>query len=503
MKKSVVYLLIVMAMGFFTKNGMGQKMEDMQDRQPAVAGKFYPAGELALKNELAQLFDKALPKKTKNVLAIITPHAGYVFSGVVAATSFNQIDPEKDYEHIFIIGSSHYTYFDGASIYNKGDYITPLGRVQVDHELVQKLMDEHRVFTYNAGAHTQEHTIEVQLPFLQYRIKRGFKIVPIIMGTQSENTIRKVAKALKPYLNERNLFVISTDFSHYPPYDDAVNVDHATADAILSNSPEIFMDTIRDNERKGIPNLATSICGWTSVLTLLEMTSQTEDIKFVPLLYRNSGDSDYGDKIRVVGYWSIVAEQEKEKNGLDFSLTDEDKKNLLHIARRTLESYIRYGEIPEIDTSGFSATLRTPTGAFVTLNKEGALRGCIGTFRPDKPLYLVVQDMTISASSKDYRFPKVTPDELEKIEIEISVLTPMKKINSVNEIKLGRDGIYIKKGWNAGTFLPQVATSTGWSLEEFLGHCARDKAGIGWNGWKDAEIYTYRALVFDEKQFEK
>jgi len=490
-------------MGIFGKNITGQNSGSRQDRQPVVAGKFYPAGELALKNEVAQLFDEALPKKSSNVLAIITPHAGYVFSGVVAATSFNQIDPEKDYEHIFVIGSSHYTYFDGASIYNKGDYITPLGRVKVDHELAQKLTDENKVFTFNAEAHTQEHTIEVQLPFLQYRMKREFKIVPIVMGTQSASTIKKVAKALKPYLNERNLFVISTDFSHYPPYDDAVKVDHATAEAIVSNSPETFMDTLAANERKGIPNLATSICGWTSVLTLLEMTSQTDEVKIVPLLYRNSGDTDYGDKIRVVGYWSIVVEQQKKENGLEFSLTDQDKKNLLHIARETLESYIRHGEIPEIDTTGFSQTLKTPLGAFVTLNKDGALRGCIGTFRPDKPLYLVVQDMAISASTKDYRFSRVKPDELDKIEIEISVLTPMKKINSIDEIKLGRDGIYIKKGWNAGTFLPQVATSTGWSLEEFLGHCARDKAGIGWDGWRDAEIYTYQALVFDESQFDK
>jgi AmmeMemoRadiSam system protein A len=139
-------------------------------------------------------------------------------------------------------------------------------------------------------------------------------------------------------------------------------------------------------------------------------------------------------------------------------------------------------------------------GAFVTLKENGELRGCIGRFTADIPLYQVIEEMAISSSTQDNRFLPVTAKEIDKLEIEISVLSPMKKISSIDEIVMGKHGIYIKKGWYSGTFLPQVATETGWSREEFLGHCARDKAGIGWDGWKDAEIYTYEACVFSENE---
>jgi hypothetical protein len=488
---------------FFNKTGKGQSEgQELQNRRPCVSGSFYPSNPRELTKEIEGYFEEAMPKKTENVLAIITPHAGYVYSGLVAASSFNQIDPDKDYEHIFIIGSSHRTHFEGASIYSKGNYETPLGTVMVNLELANKLIDENKVFTFNKEAHLQEHSLEVQVPFLQLKMKRDFKIVPIVMGTQSEKTIEKVAKALKPFFNERNLFVISSDFSHYPPYDDAVKVDEATARAIATNSPDLFLKTIRENDSKLINNLQTSICGWTSVLTLLEMTKDMDGIEIIPLQYKNSGDASFGDKSRVVGYWSIAVTQKKKSDEAGFSLTEEDKKHLLHVARETIDEYIVTGLTPKIDTTGFSSTILTPAGAFVSLHKEGALRGCIGSFTPDKPLYLVVQDMAISAATKDYRFSRVKESELKKIDIEISVLTPMKKIDSIDEIVLGKHGIYIKKGTDRGTFLPQVATSTGWNLEEFLGHCARDKARIGWDGWKTAELFTYEALVFDEGEFE-
>ena len=502
MGKSFIYSIIIITMIFFNKTGKGQNdNKNLQNRQPCVTGSFYPSDYRELTKEIEEYFKEALPKATENVLAIITPHAGYVYSGLVAATSFNQIDPEKEYEHIFVIGSSHRTHFEGASIYSKGNYETPLGTVKVDLDLANKLIDENKVFTFNKEAHLQEHSLEVQIPFLQVKMKRDFKIIPIVMGTQSIKTINKVAKALKPYFNERNLF-ISSDFSHYPTYDDAVRVDEATANAIASNSPGEFMEAIRKNDEDNISNLATSICGWTSVLTLLEMSKDMADIEILPLQYKNSGDVSFGDKSRVVGYWSMAIAQTKKSDESGFVLTIADKKNLLYIARETIEEYITTGLIYKIDTSEFSSTLFTQAGAFVSLHKEGALRGCIGSFTPEKPLYLVVQDMAISAATKDYRFSRVKESELKKIDIEISVLTPMKKIDSVDEIVLGKHGIYIKKGMNRGTFLPQVATSTGWDLDEFLGHCAQDKARIGWDGWRDAEIFTYEALVFDEGEFE-
>jgi AmmeMemoRadiSam system protein A len=165
----------------------------------------------------------------------------------------------------------------------------------------------------------------------------------------------------------------------------------------------------------------------------------------------------------------------------------------------TIEQYIRENKVPPIDASRFSDNLIMHAGAFVTLKENGELRGCIGRFTSDEPLYKVIQQMAIASSTEDTRFSPVTAKEIDELEIEISVLSPMKKIISIDEIELGRHGIYIKKGYFGGTFLPQVATETGWSREEFLGHCSRDKAGIGWDGWKTADVYIYEACVFSEK----
>jgi len=182
-------------------------------------------------------------------------------------------------------------------------------------------------------------------------------------------------------------------------------------------------------------------------------------------------------------------------------LSHDDKKVLLAIARITMDSYINNGQIHRVNQNSYSTSIQTHAGAFVSLHKNGKLRGCIGRFQNDKPLFEVVRDMAISASTKDYRFKPVEASELEDIEIEISVLTPIEKITDPEEIKLGQHGIYIKKGSNSGTFLPQVALHTGWNLEEFLGHCARDKAQIGWDGWREADLYIYEALIFTEGEF--
>ncbi len=182
-----------------------------------------------------------------------------------------------------------------------------------------------------------------------------------------------------------------------------------------------------------------------------------------------------------------------------FKLNFKDKDKLLQIARQTIEEYIRYGKKISINESSLSDILKTKCGVFVTLHKNNMLRGCIGRFNDTDPLFIIVQKMAISASSQDPRFPAVTTEELDKIKIEISVLTPLKKINSIDEFILKKHGIYIKKWHSSGTFLPQVANQTEWTKEEFLGHCAQDKAEIGWNGWKDAELFTYEAIIFSEK----
>jgi MEMO1 family protein len=469
------------------------------DRQPAVAGTFYPADKNELIFTLADLFTHAVPSKNiTDVVAIIAPHAGYIFSGSVAASSFNQIDPEKEYDNIFVIGSSHYVSFDGASIYRKGNFITPLGTVKVNTKLAGELIAKYPFFNDRDDAHAKEHCIEVELPFLQYRMKKDFRIVPIVIGTKSPDVCLQIADALRPYCTPKNLFIFSTDFSHYPAYDDAVKVDAKTAAAVCTNSVDKFISVLRNNAADNIPDLATSMCGWTSVLTFLYIVQGNPAFTFDDIQYKNSGDSPSGDKKRVVGYHAIVISRKNDQSAESFHLTDADKKNLLSLARRTVESYVTKHEIPDVGEDSISKNLLVKCGAFVTLNKNGVLRGCIGRFDATEPLYKVVRSMAIAAATQDVRFPEVAPDEISHLQIEISVLTPMRKISSIDEFDTGKDGIYMKKGTHAGTFLPQVAKETGWSKEELLGHCAQDKAGIGWDGWKNADLYIYEALVFGE-----
>jgi MEMO1 family protein len=473
------------------------------DRQPAVAGQFYPSDAGQLNNELKEFFERAksIGKKDEDqVVAVISPHAGYVFSGGVAASAIKQLDPDKQYTDIFIIGSSHRASYDGASIYNTGDFITPLGKVKVDIELANQLIKDCPSFSGSTKAHQAEHSLEVQLPFLQSYLKKPFRIVPILLGTQDPESCKALAKALKPYLKKGNVFLISSDFSHYPSYTDAQKVDGLTAKAIETNSPEELLKTLDSNERLGIANLATSLCGWPSVLTLLYMTYNNKNISVAPVEYKNSGDSEYKDKSKVVGYYAIkfILKDGENTDRTGFSLNSEEKKKLLSIAQNSIKLYLEKRRTFETDTSGLGPNLKLHCGAFVTLRKKGELRGCIGSFSANKPLYDVVQQMAIAAATEDTRFEPVKPEELENIDIEISVLTSMRKIKSIDEIEMGKHGIYIKKGQMSGTFLPQVATDTKWTKEEFLGHCARDKAGIGWDGWKDADLFVYEAYVFGE-----
>jgi hypothetical protein len=484
---------------FFGTRSQGQEnpgTTSQVDRKPAVAGQFYSASPVQLSADLSDLFARALPGEGRDIAAIISPHAGYIFSGEVAASGFNQINSTQNIDNVFILASSHRMAFDGASVYTAGDYLTPLGKVKVNLDLASELVRNNAVFNNKVEPHIYEHSLEVQLPFLQYRLGSDFRIVPIIVGTQSAATCKKIGAALKPYFGGNNLFVISTDFSHYPTYEDANVVDHLTAEAIVSNQPEVLLDALEVNDEKDIPNLATSLCGWTSVISLLYMTEGRNDLQFRTLKYMNSGDSElYGDKDRVVGYFSIVVEHSVDTG---FSLEEREKQTLLRIARSAVCETAGIKGLPLEDPAGFSERLQEPLGCFVTLKIDGALRGCIGRFESAGPLYELVREMAIAAASQDYRFRPVDAAEVPKIEIEISVLSPMKKISSIDEIELGRHGIYLKKGYNSGTFLPQVATETGWTREEFLGHCAKDKARIGWDGWKDAEIYTYEAYVFGE-----
>lgn len=470
------------------------------DRKAAWANQFYPGNADELRSTLQNLFAHAAAAKIPdNVVAIIVPHAGYVYSGGVAASGYNQIDPKRRFENIFILGPSHHVGFEGASVYTDGNYSMPLGTVQVNTSLGKQLVASSKSFSSRRDAHLQEHSVEVQIPFLQQRLGKEIRIVPIVVGANLPATCREIANALRPYFNPGNLFVISTDFSHYPPYEDARRVDRRTADAISSRSPENLLTALKENAETKTPNLATSLCGWPCVLTLMYLVENNPGVRIDIVDYKNSGDVAVGQKDQVVGYYAMAVSVQSGEKKTSFGLTDPEKKQLLVLARKTIGQRVGNRTLTPLDASDWSPTLQTKCGAFVTLRKNGELRGCIGRFDATEPLFKVVQQMAISSSTEDYRFSPVSVSEIDRLEIEISVLTPLRRIKSIDEFQLGKHGIYMRKGTRAGTFLPQVAAETGWSRDEFLGHCAQDKAGIGWEGWKDAELYVYEALIFSEK----
>lgn len=472
------------------------------DRQPVAAGRFYPADKEILTKDISRLFENC--KKSYNneiVRAIISPHAGYVFSGKIAASAYASIPENTLFKNIFIIGSSHVMSFDGASVYNTGDYITPLGKVKVNRDIANQLIRDNKVFNFPTTAHLQEHSIEVQLPFIQYYFKDNPMIVPVIIGTNNETTVKKIAEALSPWFTSENLFIISSDFSHYPAYNEGNETDHATALAIASGNTGTFLNTLKMNSARKIPGLVTSMCGWTSGLTLLYLSERIDQLEIKLIDYSNSGDSPLGGKDEVVGYHAIAFIEKKMKSdntGDVFSFTDEEKDLLFAIARNSIRSRL-YDEKETIpDEKSMPPELKIPMGAFVTLKINGVLRGCIGRFISSDPLYEVVRASSISSAFEDPRFSPLTKADYLKTSIEITVLGPLKKISNINEIVLGKHGIYIKKDFRSGTMLPQVATENGWTVEEFLGYTSRDKAGLGWDGWRDADLFIYEGVVLEE-----
>ena len=460
-----------------------------EPRACAVCGTFYPQEKKELLKVLQKQFIEAKSFPKQNVKALIVPHAGYIFSAGVAATAYKTL--HKKYKNIFMIGSSHYVNFNGVSIY-PDNYTTPLGEIKTNKKIINTLLTQHHFITYNKEAHAHEHTIEVQLPFLQYLYGNDLRIVPILLATSDIHTIQKMAKVLQPYFADKeNLFIISSDLSHYPNYQDANFIDKRTLQSITQNSPKEFLATIKKNSRIGIKNLSTSACGWASITLLLEL-SKAQNYKYEILQYKNSGDTlKFGDKNRVVGYGAIRMYEEAT-----FTLNDEEKKELKELAKLALYEAVLHNKRIQIDASKLSPKLSKHLGAFVTLKEHGQLRGCIGRFEPDQPLYEVIIDMAISASRYDNRFTPVTPDELKDIEIEISVLTPRRRVNSVNDVIVGKHGIYVSYGGRNGTYLPQVATDMGWNAEQFVYSCCAEKAGIPPQHCKDAELYVYEAIVF-------
>lgn len=464
-------------------------------RRSAVRGAFYPKD----KNELIKNVDTYLDNVKKidlkgRLLAIIVPHAGYVYSGQVAAYGFKELQ-DLNFKKIIIISPSHYVGFDGISVYNKGSFETPLGLVRIDEELADRLMQKSERFIFYPESHEKEHAIEVELPFLQ-RIygKRDFKIVPITMGNPVFEDTKILSDALYDVMDEETLLIVSADLSHYHAYDKAVQLDTSGISAIEKLDAEWLLEQLRSGDAEIDAPIAVL-----GTIMLANMRSAKAKI----LKYANSGDVT-GDKSRVVGYSSIAIyiPDELEKRGemimKDEYLNKEEKKKLISIARTSILEAVTGESQAAIQVN--EARLKEKSGAFVTIKKHSQLRGCIGYIQAVKPLHETVKDVAKSAAINDYRFSPVSKGELGDIELEISVLTPLKRISDVKEIEVGKHGLVMKRGFNSGLLLPQVPTEHNWDKQTFLEHTCL-KAGLSKDSWKDesTEIYIFSAEVFSEE----
>lgn len=500
----VLVIGILIPIFVFIKKGKEGEMPKISEsksiRKPAVAGQFYSAEKNILNSQVDDFLVKTVEEKEEGLLRIlIVPHAGYEYSGQVAAWGFKQL-VNKNFSRVILLGGSHSTWYQGAVIDDHDVWETPLGLVEIDKSLAKTLIGQVKGVSFSTSAHAQEHSLEVELPFLQ-KVLPEFKLVPILLAEADETLLDSLSVSLTENLTEKTLVVISTDLSHYPTYEAANEVDRATIDSILSGDPGNFSQTISSLMAKGYSNLSTCACGEKAVKVGMKLAQRLGKGEWRLLKYANSGDSS-GDKGRVVGYAAIAwygqetIEKELAEGG---ELNKEEQEKLLEIARKTLESYLKDGKIPDLEIA--IPNLLSQQGAFVTLRKKGQLRGCIGEFEAKEALWKVVQRMAIEAATKDPRFPPVRLNELADIDIEVSVLSPLKKIDDPNKIELGVHGVMIKKGFHKGVFLPQVATETGWDKENFLGQLCSQKAGLPWDCWKkkNIELFIYTAQVFEEE----
>jgi len=463
-------------------------------RQAAFAGSFYPADKKSLIKQIDLFLKNAEKIKQKRLRILIVPHAGYDYSGQTAGWGFKQLEGES-YSKIILLGSSHKNYFSQAAVYNRGFWQTPLGKVEVDQFLANNLINKSKEITANLIVHQQEHCLEVELPFLQ-RLLTDFKIVPILLGQPKEKVLAVLGEAIKDDFDEQTLLLISTDLCHYPQYRIANKVDQQTIEAILKIEPDQFQEKITENLDQ--PGVETCACGAGAVKVGLIVGQKLEIDDTQLINYANSGDSR-PVKSQVVGYASLGfygSQLKKKKTDL---LNYEQERKLLEVARKSLEAYFRDGKAPFLKAKeGF---LKQNLGVFVTLRKNGRLRGCIGQFESQQPLYQLVQEKAVDAAFNDPRFPPLESRELKDVKIEISLLSPRKKIDDWRKIILGKQGVMIKQGRKRGVFLPQVAEETGWDLETFLTNLCSHKAGLAPNCYqeKETEVFVFTAQVFSEE----
>jgi AmmeMemoRadiSam system protein B/AmmeMemoRadiSam system protein A len=449
-------------------------------RKAVWAGQFYEAEKSRLTAAIDGYLAAAKPAVPPGgrLAAIIVPHAGYIYSAATAAYAYKLLQG-ADIDVAVILGPSHRVGFKGCSIYEEGGFETPLGVAEVDAETARAIAKASG-FVYLARAHAEEHSVEVQVPFLQ-RVLPKARIVPIVMGIPEEDTIRALAGALTKVLKGKKAVVVaSTDMSHYLSKAEANAVDKSTIELVKSQKMNTLLARVVRGEN--------IMCGGEGVAAALLYARSLGEADVEILKYDDSSSAG-GPPEQVVGYFSAAVTVAEA-----FSLSAGEKKELLVLARRSVESFVRDGKAPEDQSADPNFT--APRGVFVTLTEKGELRGCIGFIEPVYPLGLAVARCAVYAASEDPRFSPVRPDELAHLSYEISVLTPLRRITDPTLVQVGRHGLVIAQGARRGLLLPQVATENHWSREEFLSQTCV-KAGLSSDAWKrGAEISTFEAIVF-------
>ena len=496
---ALLLTFIILACGQTSPSKTDKKEGKM--REPAVAGQFYPGTKDGLNKTVTRLLKSVTTADISGqVIGIVSPHAGYDFSGAVAAHGYKLIS-DLGFETVIMIGPSHRVFFEGAAVYDQGTWKTPLGDVEIDAKLAKEIISSNpqRIKSL-PHVHNQEHSLEVQIPFLQKTLK-DFKIVPIMLVEPRFEDCQILANAITNLVKDKSILLLaSSDLYHGYSYDECVDIDKKTLGLIEKLDAKGLYDALITGKAQA--------CGGMPIVVVMLASQKLGADKAKILKSTNSNEVMGEIGGYCVGYGSAVfyQSQKGEKKGKpeieqnkSIGLSNTEKKELLKIARTTLEKHVRGGKIPE--DIPHDEKLLEKRGVFVTLQKNDTLRGCIGYVEGIKPIYEAVRDNAINASTNDPRFPPVKPEELDGIDIEITVMTPLEKIEDPEIIEVGKHGILIRKGWNQGLLLPQVATDYSWNREEFLAHTCM-KAGLPVNAWKekDTEIYLFSGEVFGEKE---
>jgi AmmeMemoRadiSam system protein B/AmmeMemoRadiSam system protein A len=478
---------------------------------------WHPDDANALAKQIEGFFQKADVKEANDIIALINPHAGYAYSGQTAA--FGVKAAKAKYSRIIVIGPSHQVAMqDVLSVPRLTDYKTPMGEIPLDTDFINKLL-QNPIFKDIPQAYQSEHSVLIQLPLLQYRFD-NFKLVPIVAGQCSPATISKAASILKSMADANTLIIASSDFTHYGPNYDYIPFTQ-NVPAELKKLDMGAYGYIAKTDSAGFQaycgKTGATICGRVPIAILLSMLPAGTRPELMKYTTSGKLTGDYTNSVSYLsvafhGQWPAPASHDVNQGDeqkqtavtspkAGATMTAEDQKNLLALARRTIEFYLQNKRVlwPEEINIPISEAMKVERAAFVTLKKNGDLRGCIGEVFPTQALYKSVIVNAINAAVNDRRFMPVTLDELKSVKIEISALTVPLPIDSYNQIRLGTDGIVLRKEGHAALFLPQVATEQNWTLAETLTQLSL-KAGLPGDGWKkDAMFEVFQAEVFGEE----